>query len=113
MGVAFIRMVLTRNRTIGDRLSNISIHNIWPLIKSVAKVVLISGRQQIFDWLEIWNQSAIRILVCFRRWYQTRLKNKFFRGIRVMQRILLGQNIRWQIRKMLEVLECSIFVGYA
>ena len=96
-------MILTRNRTIGDRLSTISIQNIWPLIKSVRKVLLSTGKQQIFDWLEIWNQSAIRILVCFRCWYQTRLKNKFFRGLRVMQKILLGQNIRWQIRKMLEV----------
>lgn len=102
---SFIRMILTRNRTAGERLSNISIRNIWPLIKSLRHVVFKTGTQQILDWLEIWNQSSVRILCCFRRWYQRQLNAKFYRGLRVLQKIVLGQSLRLRLRRLVERIE--------
>ena len=87
------------------RLANISIRNIWPLIKSLSKVVLKKGRQQIIDWLEIWDTCAQRISKCFRQWYYLQKKKKFLKGVKALQKILLGQATRWQLRALLSQVE--------
>ena len=63
------------------------------------------GRQQIIDWLEIWNACAQRIIKCFQSWYYLQKKKKFLKGVKALQKILLGQSTRWQLRALLNQVE--------
>lgn len=102
---AFIRMILTRNRTIGDRLSAIPIKYIWTLIRKVLPVSLKTGRQSIRDWLEIWNSSAVMVQTMIRKWRCRRFFKLFFSGVKALKRIYFGQCIRCRLQKVVEKMQ--------
>ena len=93
-----IRMILSRNRTVGLRLGSVSSGQIGVLVRSLRWGLLRTGRQQLEDWLEIWNMSSRAIQMCVRRHERRRRQVMQSRGTMILQSLFRGQRLRRSLR---------------
>jgi hypothetical protein len=108
---SFLRMVLTRNRTAGDRLSECPIRRINKLVASLRRFMLKSGREQVAMWCELWDTSATRIQTALRRWITRRNYSRFRRGLTVMKKVFRGQMARKNLRESVRSLQERLNAG--
>jgi tetratricopeptide (TPR) repeat protein len=98
---SFIRMVLTRNRTVGDRLGWCSATRITSLRYNLRRKCLKSGKEQFEFYIQIWNHAAVIIQNNITHWRRSRKFSVFLSGIATLKRIVRGQMCRIRLRNHL------------
>jgi hypothetical protein len=101
---SFVRMILTRNRTAGERLSEISVLGRERLLRSIRGRLLKSGNVQLRMWEEIWDAAATNIQSVVRCWYFKRRYRMSRSGLSTFQALFRGARCRTRLRALVQIL---------
>ena len=59
-----VRMALTRNRLVNERLGHAGPGRVWTLASRFLRVTLKSGRQSVADWLQVYLCLSLSLSLC-------------------------------------------------
>lgn len=101
---SFFRMILTRNRTAGVRLSEVSVLGRERLVQSFKGRLLKTGNAELSMWIDIWNAAATNIQSTIRCWYCKRRYRMSRSGLSTFQALFRGILCRSQLRGFVQIL---------
>lgn len=108
---SFLRMLLVRNRMVERRCSNCPPQHMNALVKSFLEgriSIMKSGSESLLAHIELWYLAATTVQNCVKKWYARKNFNKFFKGIRGLERIFRGQICRKRIRKYFSKIQSKL-----
>lgn len=99
---SFLKMLLVRNRLAERRLSSCPATHINALVDSLVNGrigIMKSGREAVEMWVEIWYYAAVTVQTACKKWLCRVKYNRFFKGVRGLERVFRGQLTRTRLRK--------------